>query len=150
MIFHIPSYRVSSTQRRKHDLLYVPCGFCYTFHIHGVGEGHRGAHCTNKESVYKKSGYDLIVVGDFTPAIEKQFKDKWRKHKRSNKRTMVTKAQVREIRSIGITQAIKTKEQLALKYGLEPSDIWDIIWTGQGAADHPLSRRGKVWEEKWE
>lgn len=51
--------------RREGDLLYVWCSFCRREHIHGASpreshprdHGHRVAHCVEKNSPYKSTGY---------------------------------------------------------------------------------------------
>ena len=40
----------------------VWCRHCGAWHYHGVGEGHREAHCTNPASRYNKTGYNLALV----------------------------------------------------------------------------------------
>lgn len=39
------------------------CTHCERNHAHGLGYGHRVAHCTKPDSPYKLSGYNLIPVG---------------------------------------------------------------------------------------
>ncbi len=43
----------------------VWCRYCKQWHSHGVGEGHRIAHCSNRNRKYKKTGYFLKSAGDF-------------------------------------------------------------------------------------
>lgn len=33
------------------------CPFCKKWHTHGIGEGHRCAHCHHKDSPFDKTGY---------------------------------------------------------------------------------------------
>jgi hypothetical protein len=40
------------------------CRYCHEWHYHGVGEGHREAHCTNPASPYCITGYNLILCGE--------------------------------------------------------------------------------------
>ena len=35
------------------------CPFCEQFHNHGIGKGHRVAHCLNTSSPFKENGYFL-------------------------------------------------------------------------------------------
>lgn len=37
------------------------CMYCKREHLHGKGEGHRIAHCTDVESPYYQTGYILRV-----------------------------------------------------------------------------------------
>jgi hypothetical protein len=37
----------------------VWCAHCNVHHLHGVGEGHREAHCNDTASPYWKRGYNL-------------------------------------------------------------------------------------------
>lgn len=39
--------------------LVVWCQYCRTPHYHSAEDGHRGAHCVNQESPYRKTGYVL-------------------------------------------------------------------------------------------
>jgi hypothetical protein len=41
------------------------CPVCQEHHTHGVGPGRRVAHCTNKRSPYKWSGYELRLDPKF-------------------------------------------------------------------------------------
>jgi hypothetical protein len=43
--------------------LVVRCDWCEEDHTHGVGAGHRAAHCTCSDSPYRGTGYELIQVG---------------------------------------------------------------------------------------
>lgn len=38
------------------------CPFCQKWHLHGIGNGHRVAHCTNQESPLKENGYILKML----------------------------------------------------------------------------------------
>ena len=38
----------------------VFCGYCRKFHLHGIGLGHKVAHCCNENSPYNKTGYVLV------------------------------------------------------------------------------------------
>ena len=37
----------------------VYCQHCEKWHHHGSGIGHREAHCTNSDSPYHKTGYNI-------------------------------------------------------------------------------------------
>jgi len=37
------------------------CPFCRKWHYHGIGEGHRSAHCPH-DTPFKKTGYELKKV----------------------------------------------------------------------------------------
>lgn len=39
------------------------CPYCKEIHCHGLGEGHRNAHCSNPNSLYLKTGYILKEMG---------------------------------------------------------------------------------------
>jgi hypothetical protein len=41
----------------------VWCKFCQAWHYHGIGEGHREAHC-QPTTPYSETGYNLSFVGD--------------------------------------------------------------------------------------
>ena len=43
------------------------CEYCGEIHRHGIGEGHRVAHCSNPHSPYKKDGYILKEVKNDNP-----------------------------------------------------------------------------------
>ncbi|MCO4095751.1 hypothetical protein KFV08_07955 [Macrococcoides canis] len=43
----------------EHNHLHVWCPYCVKFHHHGVGEGHRTAHCSNQKSPFIDTGYVL-------------------------------------------------------------------------------------------
>jgi len=48
------------------------CPFCNAWHYHGVGLGHRVAHCA-KETPFSKIGYILTVIPPGTnPAVESE------------------------------------------------------------------------------
>jgi len=36
------------------------CKYCNKIHTHGIGLGHRHAHCNNPESPYLETGYVLV------------------------------------------------------------------------------------------
>jgi hypothetical protein len=38
------------------------CRHCGQWHYHGPGEGHREAHCTNLDSPYHATGYNLALA----------------------------------------------------------------------------------------
>lgn len=35
------------------------CPFCKTHHMHGRGNGHRNQHCSDPDSPFRKTGYEL-------------------------------------------------------------------------------------------
>jgi hypothetical protein len=39
------------------------CPYCKSVHRHGIGNGHRAAHCNNPESPFIKTGYNLCCQG---------------------------------------------------------------------------------------
>jgi hypothetical protein len=41
------------------------CRYCNCSHTHGVGAGRRVAHCTNKDSPYRRIGYELRLAPQF-------------------------------------------------------------------------------------
>lgn len=59
-------------KRKKGEKETVPCPFCGTVHLHGLGDGHRVAHCAtgSKEFVtapdgtilYEKNGYVIVTI----------------------------------------------------------------------------------------
>ena len=59
--------------------LHAWCIHCRRWHLHGAGEGHRAAHCTNKDSPYLKTGYVLTRVGPWEGAKRPQLLRKARK-----------------------------------------------------------------------
>jgi hypothetical protein len=61
----LPAYRVAG----KTPTLKVWCDYCRVWHGHGEPAGHRVAHCLNPDSPYRRGGYDLEVVGDFTEEV---------------------------------------------------------------------------------
>jgi hypothetical protein len=48
---------------------YVWCEYCFVWHMHGPGHGHRVAHCRDPRSPYKRAGYILDCRGNMTTAI---------------------------------------------------------------------------------
>lgn len=61
------------------------CPFCETWHYHGIGDGHRAAHCYVRDVRYKNkwlelpfcdTGYILQCKGRLTPIIRSQYKDR--------------------------------------------------------------------------
>lgn len=46
------------------DLLKVWCVYCDKWHVHGMGYGHRVAHCESDASPYRETGYILVPLGD--------------------------------------------------------------------------------------
>ena len=36
------------------------CKYCKREHKHGIGHGHRGAHCSNPDSPYRETGYYIV------------------------------------------------------------------------------------------
>lgn len=53
---------------------WVWCEDCQQWQSHGAAEGHRVAHCSNLNSRYRRTGYNLIYAGEWTPVIRKQHK----------------------------------------------------------------------------
>jgi len=45
-----------------HVGLRVWCKFCVAWHLHGMGYGHRVAHCVAAESPYNQTGYYLVAA----------------------------------------------------------------------------------------
>jgi|SRR5579859_3977746 len=43
------------------------CGSCNADHFHGVGLGHRAAHCASDTSPYRDTGYILVAFNDVKP-----------------------------------------------------------------------------------
>lgn len=41
----------------------VWCKYCEVWHEHGIGEGHREAHC-HEPTPYVRTGYNLAFAGD--------------------------------------------------------------------------------------
>jgi hypothetical protein len=41
----------------------VWCKYCKIWHRHGPAEGHREAHCSDSQSPYWKTGYNLAYAG---------------------------------------------------------------------------------------
>lgn len=51
------------------------CPFCEVWHTHGGPDGgHRLAHCAHPASPYASTGYELVIRGRFTTAVEAQYK----------------------------------------------------------------------------
>ena len=48
------------------------CRHCACWHRHGVGEGHRVAHCVPAASPYKDGGYILVDAGPFTEDVRRR------------------------------------------------------------------------------
>jgi len=44
-------------EKARHYQIKVWCKYCDRYHVHGLPEGHRAAHCTNPKSPYIKTGY---------------------------------------------------------------------------------------------
>ncbi|EEM92710.1 hypothetical protein bthur0013_59400 [Bacillus thuringiensis IBL 200] len=44
-------------ERDESGNLAVWCPYCACWHLHGQGDGHRMAHCQNRRSPFKKTGY---------------------------------------------------------------------------------------------
>jgi hypothetical protein len=44
----------------------VWCKYCECWHPHGIGEGHREAHCKDA-TPYTRTGYNLAFAGDVGP-----------------------------------------------------------------------------------
>lgn len=49
---------------------WVWCPHCKTFHTHGIGPGHRQAHC-GSDSPFKKTGYYLVPADEIFDRAEK-------------------------------------------------------------------------------
>lgn len=49
-------------ERNKEGMLSAWCPFCKKFHHHGIGEGHRIAHCSNEESPFNQTGYVIKQI----------------------------------------------------------------------------------------
>ena len=60
----LPAYR--HTWRHGSSSLVVWCFFCRAWHFHGMGNGHRVAHCHNPASPYDRWGYILWECGTIT------------------------------------------------------------------------------------
>jgi hypothetical protein len=43
----------------------VWCRHCEVWHRHGPAEGHREAHCQDRESPYWRTGYNLAFAGQW-------------------------------------------------------------------------------------
>lgn len=57
---HLP---VVCAVKISHKRLKFRCDYCRAWHVHGKGEGHRVAHCTDRTSPYMATGYVLRVEG---------------------------------------------------------------------------------------
>lgn len=54
----IPVVKVFKTENQKQYIFWCP--YCNCFHSHGaIALGHRTAHCTNKNSPFRETGYIL-------------------------------------------------------------------------------------------
>ncbi|RXJ15193.1 hypothetical protein ETJ91_22615 [Bacillus albus] len=53
----VPS--VLAIERDEKGNLSTWCQYCRKFHHHGIGEGHRDAHCIEEDSPYTRTGYVL-------------------------------------------------------------------------------------------
>jgi hypothetical protein len=51
-----------NSKKSRAKLWRIWCEHCQEHHLHGVGEGHREAHCTHPESPYR-TGYNLVLSG---------------------------------------------------------------------------------------
>lgn len=58
------------------DRYIVWCDHCRRWHIHSPENGHRTAHCHQRESPYDAVGYILRLAGPATPAMLKDLKRK--------------------------------------------------------------------------
>jgi len=48
------------------------CEHCRRYHWHGLGDGHRWAHCSHPpETPFMETGYIIKVVGPVPPEIKK-------------------------------------------------------------------------------
>lgn len=50
---------VLAIERDEKGNLSTWCQYCRKFHHHGIGEGHRDAHCFEEDSPYIRTGYIL-------------------------------------------------------------------------------------------
>ncbi len=84
--WRIPTLGAARIERRGTDTLVVWCEWCEAMHEHGVAtgergldQGHRHAHCTNPESPYHLTGYNLRQIAKTRlvgpPAIDKHSKE---------------------------------------------------------------------------
>ena len=53
-------FPIISCERSESGLKFY-CEYCKRIHLHGLGEGHRSSHCSNKES-HLLGGYILKLV----------------------------------------------------------------------------------------
>ena len=49
----------------------VWCRHCCDWHRHGIGEGHRVAHCLPDASPYRRTGYTLVPAGPFSEVVRR-------------------------------------------------------------------------------
>ena len=56
--------------------LHAWCQHCGDWHHHGIGGGHRVAHCLPAASPYRRTGYTLVPAGPFTAAVRLRHKIK--------------------------------------------------------------------------
>lgn len=59
---------------RKGNQLVVWCEHEAIWHYHGIGEGHRAAHCVCQFSTLRLGGYFIREVGPFTYDIKRTHK----------------------------------------------------------------------------
>lgn len=60
-----PIFKISAA--RKGESLVFRCPFCGEVHTHGIGNGHRVAHCINRTMLNRK-GYELVEATDWRDA----------------------------------------------------------------------------------
>ena len=76
----LASYYETADDPHDCDLSKVWCDFCWCWHTHGRGNGHRLAHCWGRSPrqfrPYAKHGYILREVGPWTPGLAKYGKGK--------------------------------------------------------------------------
>ncbi len=48
------------------------CDFCKKYHFHGLGEGHRIAHCHNDKSPFNEKGYIITLNKDYFKTKEER------------------------------------------------------------------------------
>jgi hypothetical protein len=60
----VPVLKAEAVYRRERLVqLKVRCEYCKTYHFHSIEEGHKVAHCSNENSPYNRTGYE-VVLGD--------------------------------------------------------------------------------------
>ena len=59
----LPAYR------DDRGFLHVWCRYCACWHHHGIGAGHRVAHCVYPDSAYLPGGYTLVDAGTWTDRV---------------------------------------------------------------------------------